>query len=211
MGAARRHPRLVTEQTLTHTDGGVMTIIVRRLASAATLACSIAVLLHALAGVPIIGAQLPTISGGTHVRVHTQQRSDVLEGTLVSQTADSIGVVRGDRLQMIPSVSVVAMDVGSGRSHARGAVHGMKMGTLIAGGTSAVLFGVSYASYDGPKHLADLAWVTSVFAFSGTVYGAIIGGAIGSETWVSAYPRRVAFAVQPRVNGASGLGVSFEF
>jgi hypothetical protein len=48
-------------------------------------------------------------------------------------------------------------------------------------------------------------------ALSGTFYGAIIGGAIGSETWVSAYPKRVAFTVQPRLNAATGLGVSFKF
>jgi hypothetical protein len=87
----------------------------------------------------------------------------------------------------------------------------MKMGTLIAGGTSAAICGMAYASNDGPKDLATLAAVVSVFAYSGMVYGAIIGGAIGSETWVSAYPKRVAFTVQPQLNGATGLSVSFKF
>jgi hypothetical protein len=193
------------------TDGGVMTNNVRRSASVPMLACTIALLLRALAGAPIAGAQLPTISGGTHVRVHTSQRSEALQGTLVSQTADSIGIVRDNSLQMIPAASVVAMDVGSGRSHTRGAYRGAKMGTLIVGGTFAVILGTSYATYDGPKEPADLVGFIAAFALSGAFYGAIIGGAIGTETWAAAYPRRVAFAVQPQPNGATGLGMSLKF
>src|SRR4051794_10142149 len=104
-----------------------------------TMRASACLVMLALFVTHLASAQVPTLSGGSHVRVWTQ--SGIYDGTVFSQTADSIRIAKGDQVVIIPTAYVVGVQVTSGRSHARGALQGLKRGTLIVGGTGAAIFG----------------------------------------------------------------------
>lgn len=167
-----------------------------------------ALTLHTLSAAPSSAAQLPTISGGTRVRIETLPTGEKITGTLFAQTADSIAIASGGLVRVLPSESIARMQVSSGRSHTQGAYHGMRLGTLIGGATGAVIFGTTYASYPGPKQPSELLAFIAASAFSGAFYGAIIGGAVGSESWTPVYNNRVSVAVRGPSRGATGIGLS---
>src|SRR5213082_1800790 len=73
-------------------------------------------------------AQLPVISGGTHVRLWVGQPSVVVQGTLFSQTPDTIRVANDGLVHVIPAASIAGVQVGGGRSHWAGGVRGAKIG-----------------------------------------------------------------------------------
>lgn len=169
-----------------------------------------ALTLHTLSAASSSAAQLPTISGGTRVRIEAQPTGEKITGTLFSQTADSIAIASGGLIRVLPTESIARMQVSSGRSHTHGAYRGIQMGTLIGGGTGAVIFGTTYASYPGPKQPAELLAFVAASALSGAFYGAIIGGAVGSESWTPVYNNRVSVAVRGPSRGATGIGLSLK-
>jgi hypothetical protein len=168
-------------------------------------------ILFVTAGAGLMQGQIPTLSGGTRIRLAIQNSDAIIQGTVFSQVADSIRIASGDVVQVVPTASIVAMQVGSGRSHTRGALVGLKRGAIIVGGAGAVLFGSGYATYEGQKQPSDLAGLIAVSAYAGAFYGAIIGAAIGSEQWTNVYPERVAMTLAPVPNGRTGVGVSLRF
>lgn len=151
-------------------------------------------------------AQIPMISGGTHVRIEAQPTGEKITGTVFSQNADSIAIAAGGVVRVLPLESIARMQVSSGRSHAHGAYRGMQLGALIVGGAGAVIS--SYASYDGPKRPSDLLGFVAASAFTGAFYGAIIGAAVGAESWTPVYNSRVSVAVRHPSGAATRMGVS---
>jgi hypothetical protein len=154
--------------------------------------------------------QIATLSGGTHVHIALRQAGDLVDGSVFSQSADSIGVASDGKTRMIPLSSIAGIQVGNGRSHSRGGVRGLEIGTMIGGGVS-LLFVGSYASYDGQKRQEDLYAAIFASLFTGAFYGGIIGAAVGSESWATVYPARVALTPWRAPNGARGLGLSLNF
>ncbi len=156
-------------------------------------------------------AQLPVLSGGTHVKLWLGPDQPKIEGTVFSQTADTLRVTSDGVVRVVPISMVGGVEVGGGRSHTAGAVHAAKVGAIIVGGAGAVIFGSSYATYDGEKHPGDLVAFVAASAFTGAFYGAIIGAIVGSEAWTPVYPARVALSVTRPNARTTGVGFSFKF
>ena len=158
-------------------------------------------------------AQLPVLSGGTHVKLWLGPDQPKIKGTIFSQTADTLRVASNGAVRVVPTSMVGGVEIGGGRSHTGGAVRGAKIGALIVGGAGAVLFGASYAAYDGEKqqHSSDVVAFIAASALSGAFYGAIIGAVVGTEAWTPVYPARVAISVTRPNDHSTGLGLSFKF
>lgn len=79
-------------------------------------------------GVPLAGgAQVPTIIPGARVRVETRQTDKRLEGTLMSQTADSLTIASVGAIRtVVPSGSITTIRVSQGKSHGAGAIRGSR-------------------------------------------------------------------------------------
>src|SRR5678815_4252218 len=88
----------------------------------------------ATAGARSAHGQVPTLSGGTRVRLAVQNSDAIIQGTVFSQTGDSLRIARGDVVEVVPVSSITAMQVSGGRSHTRGAFVGLKRGAVIVGG-----------------------------------------------------------------------------
>lgn len=159
-----------------------------------------------------IAAQAPTIPLGTRVRVEMQGKIKV-DGTLMSQTEDSIIVSSPGTLRtVVASESVARIRVSEGRSHAQGAVRGMKIGTVVAGGGVALIFGAAYIeSTENNKSIALLFAFVAAGAVTGAMYGAAIGGIFGAERWTTVYSSPVRVSFRPAQSGAPGVGVSIWF
>jgi len=155
--------------------------------------------------------QLPVISGGTHVKLWLGPDQPRIKGTLFSQTVDTVRVTSDGEVRVIPTSMIGGVEVGGGRSHTAGAWRGAKIGAMILGGAGAVIFGSSYAAYEGKKQPGDLAAVVVASALSGAFYGAIIGAIAGSEAWTPVYPARVAVSLARPTPNATSVGLSFKF
>jgi hypothetical protein len=156
-------------------------------------------------------AQLPVLSGGTHVRLWLGPNQPKIEGTVFSQTADTVRVTSDGAVRVVPISMVAGVEVGGGRSHSAGALRGAKLGAIILGAAGLVIFPLSYDTYDGEKHSSDLIGLVGASAFAGAFYGAIIGGIAGAEGWTPVYPVRVALLVTRPNSRTTGVGLSFKF
>jgi hypothetical protein len=159
----------------------------------------------------LIAAQTPTIPPGTRVKVQTQQNTRV-NGSLISQSSDSIIVATGDAMRtVIASDAVTRIDVSKGRSHLHGAVRGMKVGAVTTGGVVTLIFAVAYiGSRAEDMSIAPFFAYTAVSAAIGAMYGAAIGGMFGAERWSTVYSAPIQVTFRPS-QGAPGAGVSIRF
>lgn len=157
-------------------------------------------------------AQAPLIPLGSRVRVETQQRGRV-DGTLMSQTEDSIVVAAPGALRtVVVSASIARIRVSEGRSRARGAVRGMKIGAAVGGGSVALVFGAAYiGSTDSNKKITGLLSFVAVGVLEGVMVGAGIGALVGAEAWTTVYSRPIRVGFQSSQSGAPGVGVSITF
>ena len=152
-------------------------------------------------------AQGPTIPPGTRVRVETQQKKRA-EGTLMSQTSDSIIVAtRRSTRTAVASAAVTRIAVSSGRSRAHGALWGMKLGAALGGGGVILLF-TGFAG--GLPGFQILPYAVVGAAFGGA-YGAVARSIRGVERWSTVYsiPIRVSFG--QLLGSAPGVNVSIRF
>lgn len=98
-------------------------------------------------------------------------------------------------------------------NHAYGALTGLKVGAIVGGGATAIIFGgaVLAAGAIESEAFAVAAVFTVSGAFTGALYGVIIGSLVGAETWTTLYttPRRVSLVPAP--GSAPGLGVRVSF
>ena len=158
-------------------------------------------------------AQGPTIPHGTRVRVETQQKTRA-EGTLMSQTSDSIIVAtRRATRTAVASAAVTRIAVSSGRSRAHGALWGMKLGAVVLGGGIGLLLGGAYVSSNSEhKSTSGIIPLMVAGAAVGGMYGAVAGTIRGVERWSTVYaaPIRVSFG-QFQGSSARGVSVSIRF
>ena len=162
------------------------------------------------------GAQIPNLATGSRLKVEMPGYQK-LEGTLISQTADSL-VIAADGARL---VGVRAADVGRikstmGKSHSAGAKKGAKIGTLIGAGAG-VLVGIAYMS-DYNETVNDPAFDNGaapvlfgiVGAAEGALYGVIIGAIAGAQDWKTIYERPYSVSVAP-VPGAVRVGLRLRY
>jgi len=164
-----------------------------------------------LAFAPPIQAQLPTLSGGTRVKLWLGPDQPKIQGTVFSQTADTLRVASDGAVRVVPISMIGGVEVGGGRSHSAGAARGAKVGAVIVGGVGVLLCTTAYESFDGETHPSDIVAIVGAAALTGAFYGAIIGGIIGAEGWTPVYPVRVAVLLNHPTSRATGLGLSFKF
>jgi len=170
-------------------------------------------LLLVLLGVPAFGgAQVPMISEGTRVRVERPATKKV-DGILMSQTADSMQIA-APQATMIASESISRIRESAGRSHARGAAKGAKIGAVVVGGGFALIVIGAYVSSSDANKSGLGEWL-AIGAIIGGVEGAVLGGLIGAlagaERWRTIYSSPVRLTIRPPASGATGAGLSFAF
>lgn len=181
-----------------------------------------------LYSIPVmLAAQTPAIAIGTRVSVDMHDKSRI-EGTLMAQSAESLAVASPRAVRTgISSEHVARVRRSEGKTHARGAVKGLKIGTIIGGGFAAYFALVitertgtdarsAYdgprtgegSAYDGPETVAGLA---TLMVASGAFYGVIIGAIVGAEKWTTVYttPQRVSLVPAPGTAPGIGIRVGF--
>jgi len=163
-----------------------------------------------------VAAQAPTIPPGTRVRIETRERG-TFDGTLMSQTSDSFFVAGPGALRtLVASESVTRLRVSEGRSHARGAVRGMKIGAAVGGGGMALVIGAAFIGstakdkYNG-ESLGMAVGLVASGALVGVMYGAGIGALFAVERWTTVYSNPLRVSFRPAPSGAPGVGVSVRF
>jgi hypothetical protein len=141
------------------------------------------------------GAQVPTLMAGSRLRVQTAGAGRI-EGTLMSQTPDTLTIAQSGAVQRkIPSGVVGRIQASQGKSHGAGAIKGGKIGAIVGGGLG-LLVGLAISA-DGSctGEGCDAAPITVglVQAAAGAIWGLAIGGIVGAEKWTTVYaPGRVA-------------------
>jgi hypothetical protein len=162
------------------------------------------------AAVPARAQTVPPLVIGARVRVEPRYLK-VIEGTLMSQTQDSLVIASvGAVRTVVSSYSVVRIKASQGKSHGAGAIKGLKIGASI-GAVSGFLIGIAYAGYDNTPKEELVASATAAYAVSGGVWGLAIGGIVGAEKWTTVYelPMRLAAGTAP--SGAHFVGVAVAF
>jgi hypothetical protein len=167
-------------------------------------------------GVPLAGgAQVPTIIPGARVRVESRQIDKNLEGTVMSQTADSVIVASVGAIRTaVASGSITRIRVSQGKSHGAGAIKGIKIGGGIGLGLGvllglAIAAGPSTSEYPNPGGVAAV--VAALYAVSGAMWGAAIGGAVGAEKWTTVYSIPMRISVGRPQRRAPGVSLSITF
>lgn len=161
-------------------------------------------------------AQVPALATGSRLRVEMPGYRR-LEGTLISQSADSLVIAAdGARLVGVSTASVARIKSTMGKSHGAGAKKGAKIGTLIGAGAG-VLVGVVYMN-DNTQEFNDPGFDNGaapvvfgiVGAAEGALYGVLIGAIVGAQDWRTIYerPYRVSLAPAP---GGIRMSVSLRY
>jgi hypothetical protein len=154
-------------------------------------ALRVALLLFLTAPAPATAqlAKSAGITAGTRIRVETAAPKSTLVGIFLSESVDSLSVAVGrSGNTVVSSASVNRLSVTQGKSHGRGAVKGIKIGSMIGGALALALFGGAFLTDPSTDGLPMLAGYVAGGMISGAVYGAIIGGAIGTDSWRTVYP-----------------------
>jgi hypothetical protein len=172
-----------------------------------------AVVFLILCGAPAADGQVPSIAPGTRVRLELERPNRKVDGTLMSQTADSIAVATdGSGIWTMPAESVVRIRVGSGKSVMRGAIRGMKIGSLVLGGGFGLLLTAAVAAGDGGTDaIPFLVVYSAIAAAEGAILGAFVGAIVRSEKWTDIYSSHVQLTVRPDRSGRTGVGLSIGF
>ena len=161
----------------------------------------------------IVAAQAQPIAIGTQVRIEMHDKSRI-EGTLMAQSAESLSVASPRGVHTgISSEYIARVRRGDGKSHAQGAVNGLKIGAGIGGGMATLIFGGAILA-GGDVSTGALGSVAGyVFGgvFGGALYGVIIGAIVGAEKWTTVYttPQRVSLVPAPGTAPGIGIRVGF--
>src|SRR3954466_5136400 len=84
-------------------------------------------------------AQVPALASGSRLKVEMTSGQKI-EGTLMSQTQDSLVIAAGGALITgLPSANVGRISSTLGKSHSAGAIKGTKIGVVIGGGLGVLL------------------------------------------------------------------------
>ena len=158
-----------------------------------------------------LNAQIPTLSGGTRVRLWTRGAGAAISGRVFSQTGDTIRIASNEVVHTVPTASIARIDVGSGRSRGAGAIRGARIGALSLGGFCLVVCGGAYLADTDHNNFGDFVVFVGAFAYSGAFYGAIIGAIAGTERYATAYPDRVALRIAPVTGGKRQIGLALRF
>jgi hypothetical protein len=163
--------------------------------------------------VPFVArAQLPDVAPGARVRLDIGRSGTKIEGTVTSQTSDSISVATGSAIWALPTASITRVRVSGGKSQLRGAVRGMKIGALVLGGGFGALVAVAaLGSGEGASAIPLVALFGGIAAAEGAIIGGLIGGIVGSERWTNVYPNNVGVILRPAGDGTTSLGLSWTF
>jgi hypothetical protein len=159
------------------------------------------------------GAQVPALATGSRLKIELTNHRRV-EGTLLSQTADSLVIAAdGARITPLPSSGVGRVKSTLGKSHGAGAIKGTKIG-LVVGGAFGALLGLAVMNddsytYDFDKNAAPVVF-GAVGAVEGAFYGVIIGAIAGAQDWKTVYERPYRVTLAPDHSGVR-LGLSRAF
>ena len=159
-----------------------------------------------------IVAQAPTIPAGTRVKVETHQRTRVA-GTLMSQTRDSIIVAAPGAIRtVVASEAVTRIAVSKGRSRVHGALRGMRVGSVVIGGGTAVIMTVAFVDGGvGENNVGPFVVLTAIGAAMGAIYGGTMGVLFPVERWFTVYSASSRVSVGPFQGSVPGVGVSIRF
>lgn len=130
-------------------------------------------------------AQLADLLPGSRLRVESTALPSRIEGTLMSHEGAALVIAHSGALRtIVPTPSVTRVRVSHGKSHATGAVKGIKVGAIVGGVVTALLvFSMAGMDTDGE----DIVGLGSSMAMAGASYGAIIGVIVGAEKWTTVY------------------------
>lgn len=165
----------------------------------------------ALVSACTLNAQIPTLSGGTRVKLWTRGTDAAITGRVFSQTGDTIRIASNEVVHVVPTTSIARIDVGSGRSRGAGAIRGAKIGALSMGGFCLVVCGIAYLADSTHEDFGSLAGFVGLSAYSGALWGAIIGAIVGTERFATAYSEHVALRIEPVVGGKRRIGLALRF
>ena len=161
----------------------------------------------------IVAAQAQPIPLGSRVRIEMHDKSRI-EGTLMAQSAESLAVASPRAVRTgISSEYIARVRRSEGKSHAHGAVKGLKIGAGIGGGMATLIFGGAMLA-GGSVTGDDFSFVAGAMfggVFGGALYGVIIGGIVGAEKWTTVYttPQRVSLVPAPGTAPGIGIRVGF--
>jgi hypothetical protein len=171
-------------------------------------------MLMAFAGVA--SAQLPELAQGARLKLDLAGPAK-LEGTLLSQTPDSLVVAAdGARIVKLSSSSVGRIRSTAGKTHGAGAKKGAKIGTIVGAGFG-VLVGLAFMN-DGSYAYGNAGFDQSaaplvfgvVGAAEGALYGLAIGAIVGAQNWKTIYERPYRVSASP-MQGGMRLGLSVRY
>ena len=128
-------------------------------------------------------AQFMDLLPGSRLRVESRVLPGRIEGTLMSNTGDSLVIAKSGAIHTpVPRGSVTWIRVSEGRSRGAGAAKGAKIGVIIFTGVMAM----SITSVDR-EGLPLAGAMIAGGAISGAFYGSIIGAIVGAERWKTVY------------------------
>ena len=159
----------------------------------------------------VAGAQLPELAPGSRLKLDLTDRRKV-EGTLMSQTADSLVVAaEGAVITRLPASSVGRIQSTMGKSRGAGAKKGAKIGAIIGGSFGLVVGLAAYSDPDYRGAEAPILWGL-VGAADGALYGVVIGAIAGSQNWKTVYERPFDVSVaRPPLGGGLRFGLSVRY
>ena len=158
-----------------------------------------------------LNAQIPTLSGGTRVRLWKRGAGAAISGRVFSQTGDTIRIASNEVVHTVPTASIARIDVGSGRSRGAGAIRGARIGALTMGGFCLVVCSAAYLADSSAGDFGSLAGFVGLSAYSGALWGAIIGAIVGTERFATAYSEHVALRIEPVTGGKRQIGLALRF
>lgn len=172
-------------------------------------------LLFLLLGVgPAATAQMPTLVQGGRLRVEAPGHRKEIEGTLLSQTADSLTIAAlGAVRTTVASASVWRIKESRGKSHGMGAVRGLKIGSAF-GAVGGLVVGPVLVSDTGSfarDYSTNMIGLAASSAITGAMFGLVIGAVAGAEKWTTVYSRPTRIGFSRARNGVSVIGLSIRF
>ncbi|HEV7994266.1 MAG TPA: hypothetical protein VGP25_20750 [Gemmatimonadaceae bacterium] len=130
-------------------------------------------------------------------------------GTVLSRAGDTLTVGSPNGLPFVlPMSRISSLEISRGKSHADGAVRGIKWGAPIGAAFGLVTMSALNDCYECSGADIKLSWV-GLSTLSGVGYGALIGALIGRERWDDFdIPRHTAIGIHP---GGASLALRYEF
>jgi hypothetical protein len=135
-------------------------------------------------------------------------------GTVLSRNGDTLNVASPNVSPFaVPTSRITSLEVSRGKSHADGAIRGVKWGAPIGLALGLLTIGVvgdciGCIKAESNKSGAQAAWL-GMNAFGGAIWGAGIGALVGREHWEPFdVQRHAALGVRP---GGASFALRYEF